>query len=172
MTPSSYRRIQMLLIATTTTELPNLETSYFWQIGMTSTNPYIGHPTKSKRVSSSVLGGETMAFADAFDMKFAIKNDMELMITQPLPIVMLTDSLSLFEVITKSTITTEKRLMIEIKVVKDSYQCNEVQNIWFIRSGSTPADALTKIKRCKVLDQILVDSTLIYPIEQWIKKRK
>ena len=70
-----------------------------------------------------------MAFTDAFDMTFAIKKDMKLMINQPLPIVMLTDSLSLFDVITKSTITTEKRLMIDIKVVKDSYQRNEVQNI-------------------------------------------
>ena len=70
---------------------------------------------KSKRVSRSDLGSETMAFADAFDMKFAIKKDM---INQPLPIVMRTESLSLFGVTTKSTITAEKRLMIDIKVVK------------------------------------------------------
>ena len=61
---------------------------------------------KSKRVSRSVLRSETMAFADTFDMKFAIKKDMELMVNKLIPIVMLTDRLSLFDVITKSTITT------------------------------------------------------------------
>ena len=125
---------------------------------------------KSKRVSRSVLGSETMAFADAFDMTFAIKKDMELMMNTPIPIVMLTDSLSLFDVITKSTITTEKRLMIDIKVVKDSYQRNELQTIGFIRSESNPADALTKVKRCTILDQILNSSQLDHPIEQWIDK--
>ena len=56
-----------------------------------------------------------MAFADAFDMTFAITKDMKLMINHPLPIVMLTDSLFLFDLITKTTVTTEKRFMIDIK---------------------------------------------------------
>ena len=125
---------------------------------------------KSKRVSRSVLGSETMAFADAFDMTYAIKRDIELMTNQPIPISMLTDSLSLFDVITKSTITTEKRLMIDLKVVKDSYHRNELRNIGFIRSENNPADALTKVKKCPVLDQVLADSALHHRIEQWIDK--
>ena len=93
-----------------------------------------------------------MDFADAFDMTFAIKMDMELMTNQTILISMLTNSLSLFDVITESKITTEKRLMIDIKVVKDSYQRNELRNIGFIRSENNLADAHTKIKRCTVLD--------------------
>ena len=106
-----------------------------------------------------------MAFADPFDMTYAIKKDMELMTNQPILISMLTDSLSPFDLI---TITTERRLIIDIKVVRDSFQRNELRNIGFIRTENNPADTLTKVKRCPVLDQILTYSTLPRPIEQWI----
>lgn len=41
---------------------------------------------KSKRVTRSVLGSETMAFADAFDMAFVIKHDLQRMINNIVPI--------------------------------------------------------------------------------------
>ena len=75
---------------------------------------------KSKLVSRSVLGCETMASADAFDMAFAMKNNLRRMTSLDIPIMMLTDSLSLFDVITKAKITSEKRLIIDVKVVKDA----------------------------------------------------
>ena len=61
---------------------------------------------KSKIVSRSVLGSETMAFAGTFDKTLAIKNDMELMVSKPIPIVMLTNRCFLFDLIPKSTVTT------------------------------------------------------------------
>ena len=52
----------------------------------------------------------------------------------------------------------------ENKVVKDSYQRNQLQTIRFIRPENIPADALTKIKRCTILDQILNISQLDHTI--------
>jgi hypothetical protein len=46
-----------------------------------------------------------MALADAFGMAYAMKHDIETIIKQNVPIVILTDSLSLFDVITKATTT-------------------------------------------------------------------
>ena len=112
-----------------------------------------------------------MAFADAFDMAFAIRNDPSNMLSQKLPIVMLTDSLSLIDVVTKATLTTEKRLMIDIRVVKDSYHRNEIENIGFIRSEYNPADALTKVKPSSILEIIMSSSQLIHPVEQWIQRQ-
>ena len=60
--------------------------------------------------------------------------------------------------------------MIDIKVVKDSYQRNDIQNIIFIRSEYNSAEALTKIKRCPILDQIFTLSQLDHTIGQWIDK--
>lgn len=50
-----------------------------------------------------------MAFADAFTMAYAIKHDIQKLVFKELPIIMFTDSLSLFGVITKATLTTEKK---------------------------------------------------------------
>lgn len=84
---------------------------------------------------------------------------------------MLTDSLSLFDVVTKATVTTEKRLMIDIQVVKDSYHRNEIEHISFIRSEYNPADALTKVRPNSILESIFSSSRLIPTVEQWIQRQ-
>jgi hypothetical protein len=70
-----------------------------------------------------------MALANVFDMAFALKLDIETIIKQNVPIVILTDSLSLFDVNTKATTTAEKRLMIDLCVVKQAYKRSEVDTI-------------------------------------------
>ena len=102
-----------------------------------------------------------MDFADAFYIAFAMKNDIRNMTSLEIPIVMLTDSLFLFDFITKAKIASEKRL-------KDAYQRHEPHNIDFIRSEYNPADALTKIKKSAILNKMLQKSLRLHPIEQWI----
>ena len=125
---------------------------------------------KSKHVSISVLGSEIMALADPFDMAFAMKNDICKMTSLDIPIVTLTESLSLLDVITKPKIKSESRLMIDAKVVKDAYQKHELGAIGFIRSEYNPADALTKIKKRDILNKMLKESILSHLIEQWINR--
>ena len=111
-----------------------------------------------------------MAFADAFYMAYAMTNDLHNMTSLDIQTVMLTDSLSLFDVITKAKITSEKRLIIDVKIVKDAYQRNELHNIAFIRSEYNPADALTKINISDILNKVLQKSLLLHPIEQCINR--
>lgn len=126
---------------------------------------------KAKRVNRSVLGSEIMAFADAFDMAFVLKHDIEAMIKKTLPIVMITDSLSLFDVITRASSTTEKRLMIDIESVRKAYKNKEIEKMVFVRSPFNPADALTKEIKSPILDQILHTGILEHPFEQWIDRK-
>jgi hypothetical protein len=112
-----------------------------------------------------------MAHADAFDTAHALKHDIDMIIKQNVPIVILTDSLSLFDVITKATTTAEKRLMIDLCLVQQAYECSEVDTIGFVRSEYNPADVLTKITRCAVLERILSTANLLHPVEQWIERR-
>eukprot|EP00171_Calliarthron_tuberculosum_P001031 IDg1031t1 len=125
---------------------------------------------KAKRVTRSVLASETMAFADAFDTAFILKHDLQRMINQSIPIIMITDSLSLFDVITKVSITAEKRLMIDLKIVRQSYASKEIEKVGFVRTLNNPADSLTKPKRCHILEKILTEATISHPIEQWVNR--
>ena len=54
---------------------------------------------KARRVTRSILAGELIAFAEAYDRSFVLKNDLEDMLNEKVPICMYTDSQSLFEVV-------------------------------------------------------------------------
>lgn len=81
---------------------------------------------KTKRVTRSVLGSEVMAIDDAFDMTYNVKYDLQAISKQVIHISILTNSLSLFYVLSKATASTEKRLMIDLQSVKDSYRNKEI----------------------------------------------
>jgi hypothetical protein len=125
---------------------------------------------KSKRVTRSVLGGEVMAFADAFDMSIIIRHDLANILNRKLPISILTDSLSLFDVISKSTITAERRLLIDLAAAKAAYAARELEHVGFIRTQYNPADSFTKVSRCPILEDILRNGKIAHPIEQWISR--
>jgi hypothetical protein len=63
--------------------------------------PIVWSSHKSRRVTRSVPGIETMAFADEFDAAYSLKHDLQAILKQSVDILMYTNSLSLFDVITK-----------------------------------------------------------------------
>jgi hypothetical protein len=111
-----------------------------------------------------------MAFADGVDMAVMLKHDIERMLDRTIPIQVFTDSLSLFDVITRSTTTVEKRLMIDIAAAKEAYKEGTLDTIGFIRTRFNPADAFTKIGRCQALEDILTKGEIDHPIEQWVER--
>jgi Reverse transcriptase (RNA-dependent DNA polymerase) len=125
---------------------------------------------KSKRVTRSVLGGEVMAFADGVDMAVMLKHDIERMLDRTIPIQVFADSLSLFDVITRSTTTVGKRLMMDIAAAKEAYKKGTLDTNGFIRARFNPADAFTKIGRCQALEDILTKGEINNPIEQWVER--
>lgn len=74
---------------------------------------------KIQRVVRSVLGGETYAFANGFDFAYLMRHIMQSMIGTKIPLTTITDSEKVFKVIVKSTITTEKRLMIDVEDARE-----------------------------------------------------
>ena len=89
---------------------------------------------KSRRIVRSVLGGEVYAFADAFDYAYTMRHDLQRILGRNIALQMFTDSKSLFDVITKCSSTTEKRLMIVISTVITAYESFEISEVGFIRS--------------------------------------
>lgn len=101
-------------------------------------------------------------------MAYVTKYDLQMMIGLLIPLRMITDSLSLFDVLTKASTTTEKRLKIDLQTVQNSYDKSEIQDVAFIRSEYNIADVLTKMKKKKGLMQAINTSVLGHPIQQWI----
>jgi hypothetical protein len=123
---------------------------------------------KSRLVTRSVLGGELYAFADAFDFAFTLKHDLQVMLCQIIPLTILTDSKSLFDVITKSSSTFERRLMIDITAVRSAYNDQELSIVGLVRTKYNPADAFTKLGSREALNTIIQTRICNLPIDQWV----
>lgn len=124
--------------------------------------------SKSGRVVRSTLGGETLAFANGLDFGLAVKHDLDNILNKNIPVRLFTDCKSLFDVITKNTVTTEKRLMVDIQAIREAYAKFDIHDVAWIKSEYNPADSLTKIKENQVLNRIMDEGIIEHPVSQWI----
>jgi hypothetical protein len=67
------------------------------------------------------------------------------MLGRHVPLLLMTDSRSLFKVIVNHKKTEEGRLMLYVYSVREAYRCREIDKLALIRSEYNVADALTKI---------------------------
>ena len=76
---------------------------------------------KCKRVTRSVLASELYAMAHGFDIGASIKSTVDKALGINLPLVLCTDSKSLYDCLVKLGTTQEKRLMIDIMCLRLAY---------------------------------------------------
>ena len=104
---------------------------------------------KCKRVTRSVLASELYGMAHGFDTAAAIKTTIERILQlEQLPITLCTNSKSLYDCLVKLGTTQEKRLMVDLMCLRQSYERREIAEIKWIDGNSNPADAMTKSKPC------------------------
>ena len=119
---------------------------------------------KCKRVTQSVLASELYAMAHGFDMGAVIKTTIEAMNIlpnqTPLPLVICTNSKSLYDCLVKLGTTAEKRLMINIMCLRQSYKRREIAEVKWIEGECNPADAMTKSKPCAALKSLIDTNTI------------
>lgn len=119
--------------------------------------------TKCKRVTRSVLASEIYAMVNGFDIGLAIATTLRMITDRlglpPIPVILCTDSYSLYECLVKLGSTLEKRLMIDIMALRQSYERREVSEIRWINGEDNPADAFTK-------------ATPNHTLERWIDTNK
>lgn len=122
---------------------------------------------KSLRVVRSVLAGEVYAFAEAFDEAFIIRYDLERIYGKHIPLSLYTDSKQLFEVVTKASHPTEKRLMVDIAAAREAYNRHDISNVGLIATNDNISDACTKRKPCPAMDTLLRTGLYRTPVIQW-----
>ncbi|CDF36525.1 unnamed protein product [Chondrus crispus] len=125
---------------------------------------------KSKRVVRSILGGEVYAFASGFDRAFILRHDLETIFKVKIPLHMLTDSLQMFDVITKGSSTTEKRLMIDIASARECYNRQEISHVVLVSSEHNIADGLTKETPNNALENLMNSDYDRNPVKKWIHR--
>ena len=88
---------------------------------------------KCKRITRSVLASEIYAMAHGVDIAIAIGGTIDVIMERlsfpKVPIVVCTDSRSLYDCLVKLGTTKEKRLMIDIMALREAYERSELMDI-------------------------------------------
>jgi hypothetical protein len=94
--------------------------------------------------------------ANGFDIGAAIKKMVENIVKMDnLPLLLCTDSKSLYECLVKLRTTHEKRLMVDIMCLRQSYERREITEVVWIDGDSNPIDAMTKGHPCQALKDLV-----------------
>jgi hypothetical protein len=146
---------------------------YVIAIGDKNGNANILHwsSIKCKRVTRSVLASELYGMAHGFDIASAIKSTIEGMLQINLPLVICTDSKSLYDCLVKLGTTQEKRLMVDILSLRQAYERREIAEIKWIEGSNNPADAMTKgSKACGALKALIDSNKLDMEAIKWVER--
>jgi hypothetical protein len=107
-------------------------------------------------------------------MAIAISTTLKLILDRlnisAIPTIVCTDSYSLYECLVKLGTTKEKRLMIDIMALRQSYERRELHEIRWINGNDNPADAMTKTNPNKALETFINGNSLRVRIEGWVKR--
>jgi hypothetical protein len=98
------------------------------------------HSGKTRLVARSSMAAEVLAFADAYDSAFTIRDEITRLLGKNIPLLMYTDSAVLFDAITRHKRTSEGRLMLEIHAARESHRRRKMQIIALIRTQYNSAD--------------------------------
>lgn len=130
--------------------------------------------TKCKRVTRSVLASEIYGMVNGFDLGTVISSTLKMITTQlglpPIPLSICTDSYSLYECLVKLGTTKEKRLMVDIMSLRQSYEKREIHEIRWINGNDNPADAMTKASPNKALEKLIDSNELTIRVEGYVER--
>jgi len=122
---------------------------------------------KSRRVVRSAMAGEVIAFSDMFDVAVTLAEEIRAIYDRPIPLHLLTDSKA-FDIISKGSRTSEKRMMLDIAAAREGFRDRVISDIGFVRSSHNLADGLTKPMQQAALQSVLKSGKLTTRAEQWI----
>ena len=130
---------------------------------------------KCRRVTRSVLATELYALSLGFDAAASIKVTLDQILSVPrnnkkIPLTLCVDSQSLYDCLVKLGTTQEKRLMIDIMCLRQSYERREISEIVWIQGDNNPADAMTKYKPCDALQKLVETNCFELNVDGWVER--
>ena len=126
---------------------------------------------KCRRVTRSVLASELYALSHGFDTASTIKSTLSQICSKNIPLIMCIDSHSLYDCLVKLGTTKEKRLMVDLLCLRQSYERREITEILWIKGEKNPADAMTKAKACDALQKLIETNKLDIELDGWVERQ-
>jgi Reverse transcriptase (RNA-dependent DNA polymerase) len=129
---------------------------------------------KCRRVTRSVLAAELYAMSLGFDNAVVIKSTIQRILNRLVDLTIYIDSKSLYDCLVRLGSTNEKRLMIDVMCLRQSYERREISQVVWINRKYNIADAMTKDKPNSVFTA-LIDSNRLDVKEGtigWVERKE
>ena len=108
--------------------------------------------------------------AHGFDISAAIKSTVDKILQVNLPLILCTDSKSLYDCLVRLGTTQEKRLMVDVMCLRQAYERRQVTEVKWINGETNPADAMTKGKPCTALTQLIDMNWIELQAVEWVEQ--
>jgi hypothetical protein len=86
-----------------------------------------------------------------------------------MPLVVCTDSKSLYNCLVKLGITYEKRLIIDVISMREAYKRREIAQVKWIASKLNLADFITKTKLTNALKTLIDINKIELSVQEWVE---
>jgi len=107
--------------------------------------------------------------AHSFNIGAVIKATVELQLNINLPLILCTNSKLVYKCLVKLGTTQEKRLIIDVICLRQSYKRHKIAEVKWINGDSNPVDAMTKNKPSLALKRLINTNQIKLKTVKWVK---
>jgi hypothetical protein len=125
---------------------------------------------KCKRVTRSVLAIELFAMIHDFDVDSVLKVTLTKMIDTLVSLILIIDSKSLYDCLIWLNITVEKRLTIDVMILRQCYERREIIEMKWVHETNNSVDSMTKIKSLLALRTMIDINQINLNIIEWVER--
>ena len=105
-----------------------------------------------------------------FDIRVVIKATLGMILGSAVPLILCTDSKSLYNYLVKLGTTQEKRLIVDVISLGQSFKRREITEVKWIHRHYNPADSMTKAKPSLALKTLIDSNRINISIIEWVER--
>jgi hypothetical protein len=125
---------------------------------------------KCKRMTRNVLAAELFAMIHDFDVSSVLKSILIKMLDKVVSLILVTNSKSLYDCLIRLSTTIEKRLMIDVMILRQFYERREITEMIWIHDINNSVDRMIKIKSSTVLKTMIDINQINLNTTEWVKR--
>ena len=108
--------------------------------------------------------------AHRFNYGAVLKSIIEKILQVEFPLVLCTDSKSLYKCLVKLGSTQEKKLIVDLMYLCQLYKRYIIMEIKWINGDLNPTDAMTKVNACNALRNLVDTNTINLNTKEWVER--
>jgi hypothetical protein len=127
---------------------------------------------KCKKVTRSVLAAELFVMIHDFDVDSVLKSILIKMLDKKtfISLILITDSKFLYDCLIRLNIIVEKRLMIDVMILRQFYERREITEMIWIHDINNSVDSMIKTKLSSTLKTMIDTNKIDLNITEWVKR--